>query len=282
MAQHGAVNLTGYDYWNTEAGNRWAAEQELIDALFASVTQTSLAAAAPAPAEHVIDVGCGTGTTTLELARRVGPAGHVTGIDISQPMLGLARRRADAARASNLSLVEADATDHAFEPGRTDLIYSRFGVMFFDDPVKAFANLRGATRPGGRLCFVCFRPMVESSWYRVPIEAARSHLPPQPALPPDAPGMFTFARRERQQSVLAAAGWREISADAADVAVQAGTLERTLAFMTQIGPVTRLLEAGSPEQRRQAEAAMRDALAAAIGPDGNSLSLGLWLVSARA
>ncbi|MGD9882422.1 MAG: class I SAM-dependent methyltransferase [Reyranella sp.] len=258
------------------------AQQELIDILFASVTETSLAAAAPASGERAIDVGCGTGTTSLELARRVDPGGHVTGIDISKPMLALARRRAEAASAANLAFVEADATDHVFERGGVDLVYSRFGVMFFDDPIKAFANLRAATRPGGRLSFVCFRPMVESSWYRIPIEAARPHLPPLPPVPPDAPGMFTFARRDRLRGVLSGAGYHGIEAAAADVPIQAATLERALSFMTHIGPVTRMMEAGSPAQRQQAGTALRDALATALEPGSPALTLGLWMVSARA
>ena len=282
MPDPSTINRAGLDYWNNEAGRRWVAQQELIDSLFEPVTAATIAAAAPRPGEHVVDVGCGTGTTVFALAERVGPRGNVLGIDISAPMLELARQRAAHGQRANVSFVEADATGHAFDRESVDLVFSRFGVMFFDDSVKAFANLRGATTPRGRLAFVCFRPMVESPWYRIPIEAATPHLPPLPPIGPDAPGMFTFARKERLQGILSEAGYRSIDMTPADVPINARTLDRALAFMTHVGRVADMLAAGSEERRQTAEAAVRDALAANIGADGDGLTIGVWLVSAGA
>ena len=282
MSEPSTVNRTGFDYWNNEAGRQWVAQQELIDSLFEPVTAAIVTAAAPRPGERVVDVGCGTGTTVLELAKRVGPRGSVLGVDISAPMLGLAQKRAVDGSHANVTFVEADATTYAFNRNSTNLVFSRFGVMFFDEPVKAFANIRAGMNFGGRLAFVCFRPMVESPWYRIPIEAAKAHLPPLPPVDPDAPGMFTFAKKERLLGILSEAGYHGIEMKPTDVPINARTLDRALAFMAHVGPVPRMLEAGSDEQRQKAEAAVRDALAANLGADGNGLTIGVWLVSARA
>jgi SAM-dependent methyltransferase len=270
------VNSTGFDYWNKDAGRRWVAQQELIDSMFRPVTAAIIAEAAPRAGDRVVDVGCGTGTTTFELADRVGRHGSVLGIDISAPMLAFARKRAEEYTSGNVSFVEADATTHPFKKNSADLVFSRFGVMFFEEPVKAFANIRSGMTSSGRLAFVCFRPMTESPWYRTPIEAAKPHLPPLPPLAPDAPGMFTFAKKERLLGILSEAGYRDVMMKPADVPINAGTADRALAFMTDVGPVNRMLSVGSDEQRQKAVVAVRDALA------GNGLTIGVWLVTARA
>ena len=154
-------------------GHAWVSQQAVISDVFTSVTSVSFKAAAAKPGEHVVDIGCGTGDTLLDFARVVGSSGAALGVDVSVPMLGFARHRAAEAGYGNVSCALADATNYAFEPRWADLVYSRFGVMFFDDPVKAFTNIRGGMKPGARLVFVCFRTMPESPWFRVPIEAAR-------------------------------------------------------------------------------------------------------------
>jgi SAM-dependent methyltransferase len=230
----------------------------------------------------VIDIGCGTGDTLLEFAKAVGPSGAVLGVDVSAPMLDLARHRAAQAGCRNVSCALADAAAYGFAPGWADLAYSRFGVMFFDDPVKAFTNIRGGMKPGGRLVFVCFRPMPESPWFRVAIEAARPHVPPQAPADPSAPGMFSFAREERVRAILAGAGFREIALAATDVPMHGKDVAQSLTFLSNAGPLSAFLQSGSDAQRARAIEAVRDALAAGIGPDGRGLHAGLWRVSALA
>src|SRR5262249_6517301 len=147
--------------------------------------------------ERVLDVGCGTGQTSIELARRAGPGGAVTGIDISAPMLARARARAADAGARTVTFLDADAQTHRFDPASLDVCFSRFGIMFFAAPDAAFANLRSALRPAGRLAFVCWQSMRDNPWMLVPLMAAAAHitLPPPPA--PDAPGPFSFADADR-------------------------------------------------------------------------------------
>jgi len=232
--------------------------------------------------EHVIDIGCGTGDTLLAFAKAVGPSGAVLGVDVSAPMLDFAKHRASEATLSNAAFALADAKSYAFEPSWADLVYSRFGVMFFDDPIRAFTNIRSGMKAGGRLVFVCFRTMPESPWFRVPIEAARPHVPPQPPVDPMAPGMFSLGREERLGGILIEAGFREVALKATNVPIHGKDTTQSMAFITQAGPLPALLENASGEQRIRATEAVRNALAANIGADGRGLHVGLWLVSALA
>lgn len=275
-------NPRGAAFWNSTMGHAWVTQQAVISDVFTSVTSVSLGAAAARQSEHVIDIGCGTGDTLLAFARAVGPSGNALGVDVSVPMLEFAKHRAANAERANVTCVLADATTYAFEPRRADLVYSRFGVMFFDNPVKAFANIRSGMKEDGRLVFVCFRTMPESPWFRVPIEAARPHVPPQPPVDPLAPGMFSLAREERLRGILTEAGLREIAINATDVPVHGKDIEQSMAFLANAGPLSALLESSSDEQRKRATEAVRSAVAANIGADGRGLHVGLWLVSARA
>jgi SAM-dependent methyltransferase len=277
-----ARNSRGEEFWNGTMGHAWVSQQAVISDVFTSVTGVSLGAASASPGEHVVDIGCGTGDTLLEFAKVVGPSGSILGVDVSVPMLSFAEHRAAAAGYINVACALADATTYAFEPRWADLVYSRFGVMFFDDPVKAFTNIRSGMKPDARLMLACFRPMPESPWFRVPMEAARPHLPPQPPADPLAPGMFSFAREERVRGLLSEAGFREIALKAADVPIHGKDVSQSMAFLTQAGPLPAILENGSEAQRTRATEAVRGALAASIGPDGRGLHVGLWLVSALA
>jgi ubiquinone/menaquinone biosynthesis C-methylase UbiE len=276
------TNNRGAEFWNSTMGHSWVSQQATISDVFTSVTRVSLDAAAAKPGEYVIDIGCGTGDTLLAFAKGVGPSGIVLGVDVSVPMLDLAKHRAAEVRLGNVTCALADATTYGFEPRLADLVYSRFGVMFFDDPVKAFTNIRGGMKVGGRLVFVCFRTMPESPWFSVPIDAARPHVPPQPPVDPMAPGMFSLAREERVRGILTEAGFREITLKATNVPIHGGNIAQSMAFITQAGPLTALLENASTEQRTRATEAVRNALAERIGADGRGLHVGLWLVSALA
>jgi ubiquinone/menaquinone biosynthesis C-methylase UbiE len=275
-------NPRGAAFWNSTMGHAWVSQQAVISDVFTSVTSVSLVAAAAKQGEHVIDIGCGPGDTLLAFAGAVGPSGDALGVDVSVPMLEFARHRAAEAGLANVTCALADATTYAFEPRRANLVYSRFGMMFFDDPIKAFTNIRSAMKMGGRLVFVCFRTMPESPWFRVPIEAARPHVPPQPPVDPLAPGMFSLAREDRLRGVLTEAGFREIALNATDVPIHGKDTTQSMAFITQVGPLPALLENASDEQRKRATEAARNALAAQIGADGRGLHVGLWLVSASA
>lgn len=277
-------NAQQIEYWNSAMAQRWVTSQARLDQLFDPLTQAVLDQAAPQSGEHVIDIGCGCGATVLELARRVGPTGHVLGIDVSAPMLGLARRRIAEAGYRQATLVQDDMATHAFAPQTFDLGFSRFGVMFFADPVAAFANLRSALKPSGRLVFACFRPMAENAWVREPYTAVQHLLPPSPPPDPEAPGQFAFADPDRVRRILSGAGFHDISFTRHDPIMRLagpGAPAQAAELSSQVGPIARGLIDASDELR----ATVRDTLTAAFqrhdGPEGIALPGANWFVAAK-
>ncbi len=267
--------------WNSPIAQTWVKLQTRLDRLFQPLTEVALEHAAPQPGERAIDIGCGCGATVLELARRVGTGGHVLGVDISAPMLNLARRRATEAGYSQATLIEADLATYGFPSQSFDLAFSRFGVMFFADPVAAFANLRAALKPGGRLVFACFRPLAENRWVLEPLTAVQHLLPPSPAPGPEEPGQFAFADPDRVRRILTAAGFHDVTLTGHDPDMKLGDAKQAADMSSQIGPIARALM-GAPESLRTA---VLEALATAYrrfdGPDGVTLPGANWIVAAK-
>ncbi len=257
----------------------WAQVSAPLELQLAPLGRRALAALAPRPGERVLDIGCGGGETAVDLARAVGPDGAVLGVDRSAAVLAYARRTAQSCR--NVRFVEADAQVFPFEPAAFDAAFSRFGVMFFDDPVAAFRNIRRALRPAGRLAFVCWRALEDNPLDAVPLRAATPHLPPQPEPDPLAPGPFAFADPDRVRGVLAAAGFQGIAITACDQPVGSGDLEAMLAVCTRVGALGKILRE-NPALRDAALPAVRSALARHDGPDGVRLTAATWVVAARA
>jgi SAM-dependent methyltransferase len=265
-------------FWNGEAGEKWVKSQDRLDRMLAGISEEIVKTARPVAGEAILDIGCGCGETSLRLAKT---AGRVVGIDISRPMLARAAQRAKDASVANFEAVEADAAHHRFAAD-FDLLFSRFGVMFFADPDSAFANLRKSLKPGGRLAFVCWRDWRENEWARVPIAAARPHLPPQPPMGPEDPGPFAFADLARVRRVLSSAGFDAITARPFDTPMHLGAgHEEALAHVQEFGPVARMMAGASDAERANAVAA----LSAALKPfaDRKPFTLGgaVWIVTAR-
>lgn len=269
-------NTQQIEYWNGAVGERWANFQPQLDAAMAAITPRLLSFAAPASGERVLDVGCGCGTTTALLAQHVGPTGSVTGVDISEPMLKVARSRGIAA-----NFLNADAAVHRFKPTH-DLVFSRFGVMFFSEPAAAFANLRSAARAHGRLSFVCWGPVTENLWATVPVDAARAFLPPDAPVDPYAPGPFAFADETRLVHLLEAAGWRQVEVVPLASFMHLGaTLEAALAQSLRIGPLSRAVGQLDEATRARLTQSVRAALQSYLTGEGVALPARCWLVSAR-
>jgi ubiquinone/menaquinone biosynthesis C-methylase UbiE len=268
-------------YWNGPAGRHWMDRQDTQDVLLAPIAELLFDRAHPGKGERVVDIGCGCGATSIELARRVGPTGYVLGVDVSAPMLGRARERAPA----NLPLefVLADATVHAFEPGRSDLLFSRFGVMFFADPALSFANMRKALRTGGRLAFACWREPRQNPWMMIALQEAYKHVPRLPEVGPDDPGPFSFASEPRVRRILAEAGFSSIAMEACDVSLDVAFgrgLEAAVSSALEVGPVSRALE-GQP---REVMATVANAIRRVYAPLAKGASIPLdgsvWIVTA--
>jgi ubiquinone/menaquinone biosynthesis C-methylase UbiE len=270
-------------YWNGPGGVRWAERQASQDILLAPVAEILIDRAKPAPGERVIDVGCGSGATTNAFAQKVGLSGHVFGIDVSGPMLDRARQVTPKEAPVDYAL--ADATVYPFDPESFDLLASRFGVMFFADPVRSFANLRRALRPTGRLAFACWREPRENPWMITPLQAVYQHVPKLPQMAPEDPGPFAFASEERVRRILGEAGFKDIALEACplalDLAIGRG-LEAAVQGALEIGPASRALDGHPAEVRAAAANTVRETLARFV--DGSSVRLpgSIWLVTARA
>jgi SAM-dependent methyltransferase len=271
-------NAEQIEHWNAEGGSRWVLAQARMDALFAPLTRALLERAAPRAGERIVDVGCGCGDSSLALAAL---GAEVLGVDVSEPMLQRARER--GAGQAGLRWLAADAADHPFEAASFDLLLSRFGVMFFADPVRAFANLRRSLTPDGRVAFSCWQAPVKNPWLTVSVEAVRSFAPETEAPAAGAPGPFAFADAERVTGILTDAGFHAVKLDPLDVQVRCGEdLDDALELVAQTGPASRVLSTLSPGPRQAALEAIRAALRPAQTSEGVMLGAGAWLVTARA
>ena len=222
MSDTTSIGMAQRAFWNSEATRRWVTEQTRIDRLMADVTEAALTAAAPKPGESVLDIGCGTGTTTLRLADAVGPSGQVLGVDISEQQLGLARQRVAAAGATRVQLVLDDAATHDFAPESFDLGFTRFGVMFFAEPVAAFRNIKRAMKRNGRLLLAVFRTGPENPWATASVAAIRHLVPPPAPLGPEEPGQFSWSDPARVRRILDGAGFSDVVLTPLDLSFNLG------------------------------------------------------------
>ena len=269
------------EFWNERGGRQWVRERDRYDAMLASCGRRLFEAVELRPGERVLDVGCGNGATTLEAAALVGPQGTALGVDLSGPMLDEARRRSAEVGADRAEFMQLDAQSAAL-PGPFDVIISRFGVMFFDDPAKAFDNLARSLQPRGRMGFVCWQEMMKNEWLRVPLLAAVEHVG-IPELPnPGAPGPFSLAEPSTIHALLETAGMTDIAIDeASDQRLMGRDLDDVMSFFLADEFARRLLDGKDPELVRRAEDAMREALGPYVGPEGVSLGSSYWIVSAK-
>jgi len=266
--------------WQSGGGNAWVQEQAVIDQMFRPIETLLVEAAASGPVERLLDVGCGTGGTTLALARRLGHAARCTGIDISEPMIAAARQQAQAA-ALAVDFVCADAEHHRFEPASFDMVVSRFGVMFFDDPVAAFANLRAATRGGGRLRCIVWRAPEDNPFMTAAEKAARPLLPGLPVRQADEAGQFGFARQARVRDIVTHAGWEQAAVEPVDVQCRFPESELD-GYISRMGLVGRALDGLDAGLRQRVLDAVRPAFHAFVGGGTVSFRAACWMVSAQA
>jgi SAM-dependent methyltransferase len=267
--------------WNGIDGEYWVSHQNRLDRTLAPITGPLLEFAAPRAASTVIDVGCGCGATTVEIARAVGPAGRVVGIDLSSGMLAVAAER--LRQFANAACLLGDAAELPLSDLGAELIVSRFGVMFFGDPVAAFANLRTGLGAGGRLRFACWRPIGENPWLQIPLHAVYEHAPRLPKPDPEEPGPFAFADTARVTRILTAAGFTAPSFTPLDIEMDiaaGGTIEDAAMQASSMGPAKRALADQSDEIRAAALESIRRALTPYISAAGVKLPGAIWLVTA--
>jgi len=273
----------GYIYWNGEGGDIWLRNMDRIEANFVALTRYLLAHAAARPGEQVLDVGCGGGQTSRALAQAVSPDGTVLAVDISEPILRVARQHHGAV--ANLTFLQADAGNADLGTARFDLLFSRFGVMFFADPAAAFTNLYRAVKPNGRMVFLCWRAMGENAWIAASTTAAvaalgEEHRPVPPA-DPRAPGPFAFADADYVRGILRGAGFGTVAIDPLDEAMHLGDLDTALDHLKSMSPISQALPTVSADRQNAVDAAMRDALRRYLVDGEVRAPSATWLVTAR-
>jgi SAM-dependent methyltransferase len=281
MSTSDAANAKEIAYWNGPAGQNWTLRQEFQDVVFIPITAVVLARADVRSGERVLDVGCGTGETTIQLGERVGRSGRVLGIDVSEPMLARAQKRITADRP--VEFLRADAAAHRFAPDEFDVLFSRFGVMFFTDPTLAFTNLRTGLRPGARVVFVCWRKASENPWLMTPLQAAYQHVPPMPKVGPEDPGAFSFASEERVRRVLGGAGFGSINLEPVDVELDTSGgqgLDEAINSALAIGPTSRAIDGQPADTVQRVTDSIRAALTPCVRGNRVMLPAGVWIVTA--
>ncbi|MGX9189215.1 class I SAM-dependent methyltransferase [Stenotrophomonas rhizophila] len=267
--------------WNGPAGEAWVEAQRILDQMFAPLATHLLEAIPPGDDLHVLDVGCGTGAVALAIAGQLGPQGRVTGVDISAPMIALARERAQRAGLA-VDFIVADAQQHAFAPGSLDRIVSRFGVMFFDDPVQAFGQLQRAAKRGGELQALAWRRPDENAFMTTAERAAAPWLQVPPRSP-GAPGQFAFADQARVEQILSDGGWEDIEVLPLDVVCRIDRADLAT-YVALLGPVGSALRAPDLDgaTRTQVLEAVMAAFAPFIEGDAVTFTAACWEVRARA
>ncbi|HWI22786.1 MAG TPA: methyltransferase domain-containing protein [Baekduia sp.] len=266
--------------WNGPAGDAWVQEQAVLDAMFKPVEDLLVDWVCTNPGSHVLDVGCGTGATTIAVARGVGPDGRSVGIDISQPMITLARARAEQA-GSGATFICASAQDHDFDGAAFDTIISRFGVMFFGDFARAFANLRGAATDDARANFIVWRGAAENPFMTTAEHAAAPLLPDLPSRRPDGPGQFAFADPESTRRVLEQGGWADIEIRPIDVTC-ALPESGLMGYVSRLGPLALALREADERTRAKVIETVRRAFDPYVDGAEVSFTAACWTVQAKA
>ena len=266
------------ELWNGRMGTAWVSVEDYIDRMLAPISQVGIERAGPGAGDKVIDIGCGCGTTSLELA---ADGASVWGVDISQRMIERANAKDHGGASVRFSV--ADAAIEAYD-AEHDVVFSRFGVMFFSDPIAAFQNIRAALRPGGRLVYLCWQAPQDNPWLAVAGAAVAPFMPADtPAPDPAAPGPFSMADPVRTRNVLEEAGLVDINIESVERDLHLGNhLDELMAFQKKIGPLSALLESGDEETGLKATAAVREAFAAHLGDNGVTMRAAAWLVTGRA
>ena len=268
--------------WNGPAGRAWVEVQDLLEQTLRPIGDLLLETAfaqEPKSTVSVLDVGCGPGATTLAAARRLGAKGRCVGLDISDPMIAAARARAER-EGSAATFIRADAQTYAFEPASFDVIISRFGVMFFDDPIQAFTNLRHATADGGVMRLIVWRSAADNPFMTTAERVAAPLLPNLPLRHPEGPGQFALADQDRISSILAKSGWTEIVIRPADIPCTLPEKE-LIRYLTRMGPVGRALEGADEATRARVTEAVRPAFDRYVRGSEVCFTAACWVISGR-
>ena len=267
--------------WNEASGKTWVEMQAVLDRMLQPFADRLVAEAFPGEGQWVLDIGCGAGATTLAMARRLGPKGLCLGVDISAPLVAAAKARAEVEGLEAAGFVEGDAQAYRFDPGAFDAVISRFGVMFFDDPEAAFANIRKGVRPDGTLTFIAWRSPLENPFMITTAQAAAPFLPAMTPPNPNAPGQFAFADGDRVRRILEASGWRNVDVAPLDLPSEVAEAD-LMAYVTKLGPAGVALRDADDDLKVRVAEALETAFRPYVQGGAARFTSACWLVTARA
>jgi SAM-dependent methyltransferase len=277
------ANSAQADYWSSASGYQWIAQETFLDAALATILDRLLERADIRPKENLLDVGCGTGASTLAAAAKTGPKGHVTGLDIAEQLLDRARKRSDDAGLRNTSFILGDAQTYPFDTESFDAIISRFGLMFFNDPVAAFGNMARGLKSKGRLVFPAWAPAAENPWFLIPRDAAIARLGKPAPADPFAPGPLAFQDRERVIKLMEQAGLNNVRGETEVVPLTLlVTAAEAAKAAASIGPAARIMKefSGTEADAIAIEAAVAEAFVKFENPKGVSVPATIHFFSA--
>lgn len=275
------ANEEQWAYWNRIEARHWVDHQQQYDEMLEPFGAAVLETARVTAAERVLDVGCGNGATTRSAAR-AATDGSALGIDLSEGMVERARDLAKSEGLTNVDFEQDDAQTRAFQSD-FDCAISRFGVMFFEDPVAALANIRSSLRDGGRVAFAVWQDLLANEWLAVPAGGLLEHIT-MPDLGQPGPGPFSLSDADHVRHVLDAAGYSDIALDGFQTQMLVGgrgTLDEAVDFLRNTGIARALLDEAAPDVEQRAMAAVRELLEPRMTPEGLRLGGSAWLVTAR-
>ena len=275
------ANAPQIEYWNGPAGDRWAELADSQDILLGALGLAAIDACDIQPGHTVLDIGCGSGTTTIETARLVGTEGHVFGIDISTPMLEIGRARLQSIENVGVTFDNKDVATYPFEEETFDRVFSRFGVMFFVDPIAAFTNIQSGMKSGGRIAFVCWQALNKNPWMEIPFNIALQYVPAPPPPDPEAPGPMAFADPDRVRRILSEAGFVEIEMKSLETMLLfEPNVRATAQRLVRLGAASRLLSDAPEDIKAQVEDDLSEGLAKFQTESGVMMDSATWIVSA--
>ena len=276
-------NIEMSEFWNGNGGKKWINFQERLKTNLFDFGLHTILDASFNQGEQVLDIGCGCGHTTQQMSFFVGPYGHVHGIDISDLLLNQFDKNLNGSTQKNVSFECADAQSHNFKSNYFDVAFSQFGVMFFNDPVAAFTNIRKSLRPKGRLVFICWQEINSNQWVKLPLEIVEKYIPLPSPDNPEEPGAFSFGDANRISRILTEAGFSGISIKSFDAEFNVGaTIDEAVDFLTQIGPANNAMEVEGVDKTSKVHITsnLREELLSHTTKSGVKLNASTWIVTA--